>query len=1203
MGRSLVERLPVEFSLPASHFRRSPTRFTMLILPTVVMCAGVDPEYRNLCCSSLPVDGRDRSGGQVRLNQGTIAVRPDGQELAVACVPTEFAFSISVPTLSGIDPPAAPENLTASDSTTSAHVALSWDAVAGAGDYLIYRHTANDSAAASLLDTVSTNSFEDDSSEPGTTYFYWVRASNAGGSSDFSASDAGTRKIPTTGPAIDSQPVDRSVTYGGFLLLSVSATPVYGPASYQWYRGTAGDTSQPVGTNSSTLSLGDQTENASYWVRVFDNYGNSTDTVAAIATVVPERPARAFPTRGLFIDRVRLVWDAAAGASHYQVYRNTISSIDTATEIASMVNGTLFNDTTALMGESYYYWIRAIDGDGDVSDFRWANSGFKADAPLDGTFLPVYDRKDFVYSPDGMKLYVSLESGMLEVYDRVNPRVEKTYPIGGELCGIDVSPDGTVLLASQLRQLASPMQGQVIEVDLAGTGWSGHAYDLEFGEGGSRDVVLYSNTRALVNTQYNGSGWTPLRTLDLDTGLYSEHPTIRGHSFFARTTDRSKVVIFEGNSSAGEWFFYDALGDTFGAKNRANGSLRSGAVSPDGLLVALRVYPQTRIYSAAGSLLQTLVGNGGVAFSPHKAQVYTVDPTSDEIRGYSTVNWAQQFALAIPGGVDIGQVFDDAWLKVSPNGEELAVATDDGIRFLDISALLPPNPPVAPASITASDDSNTDGVLVSWSASAGAADYSVFRHTSDDSAGASLIASGVSATSYLDATASVGVSYYYWVKAGNLGGTSGFSPSDVGVRKMGTPGSITASDGTSSSSVEVSWASAGAGATYEVFSNGTDDLGSATLLSTVSTLSITDTTPPQGVLRYYWVRARAGSSTGEFTDSDSGFRGLPAPTGVGATTSLGSRVTITWNAVPGATEYEVHFGTSSSWSSIQRLVGTTSDTTIDDSAGNFAARTDYYWFVRAGVNGVFSSWSNGVVGSRLIAPPANVVASTGEINVIRLSWNLNSDPRSGQRIYRSKTNDFSSAVVIATPDASVSQYTDTDTLPQTNYYYWVQSHFLGADGEPSVAVLGRRIGGEFSDFAELYDLEPEESVLSADLDYDGQNTFAEWTLGGTDPGDPSSTPSFVMEVRSIDGGQYLTLCFLRLAGGTEAGDRYTVANVVYECQGTGRLGRWDSQPVLTETPAGLPEPPTSYEWGCVRLPYEVSENPNGYLRILVYEQN
>ena len=86
-----------------------------------------------------------------------------------------------------------------------------------------------------------------------------------------------------------------------------------------------------------------------------------------------------------------------------------------------------------------------------------------------------------------------------------------------------------------------------------------------------------------------------------------------------------------------------------------------------------------------------------------------------------------------------------------------------------------------------------------------------------------------------------------------------------------------------------------------------------------------------------------------------------------------------------------------------------------------------------------------------------------------------------------------------------------------------------------MAVLGRRIGGEFSDFAELYDLEPEESVLSADLDYDGQNTFAEWTLGGTDPNDPSSTPSLVMEVRSIDGGQYLTLCFLRLAGGTEAG--------------------------------------------------------------------
>jgi hypothetical protein len=73
---------------------------------------------------------------------------------------------------------------------------------------------------------------------------------------------------------------------------------------------------------------------------------------------------------------------------------------------------------------------------------------------------------------------------------------------------------------------------------------------------------------------------------------------------------------------------------------------------------------------------------------------------------------------------------------------------------------------------------------VAWGASSGAASYEVWRHTSNSSASATRIATSVVATSYNDISAAFGTTYYYWVKAKNTAGTSGFSASDSGYRAL-----------------------------------------------------------------------------------------------------------------------------------------------------------------------------------------------------------------------------------------------------------------------------------------------------------------------------------------------------------------------------------------------------------------------------------
>jgi hypothetical protein len=64
--------------------------------------------------------------------------------------------------------------------------------------------------------------------------------------------------------------------------INVSATGS-GTLSYQWYQGNAGDTSRPVGTNSSQLVISQKTKGTyRYWVRVTGGCGTVNSNTVTI---------------------------------------------------------------------------------------------------------------------------------------------------------------------------------------------------------------------------------------------------------------------------------------------------------------------------------------------------------------------------------------------------------------------------------------------------------------------------------------------------------------------------------------------------------------------------------------------------------------------------------------------------------------------------------------------------------------------------------------------------------------------------------------------------------------------------------------------------------------------------------------------------------------------------------------------------------
>ncbi len=94
------------------------------------------------------------------------------------------------------NPPAIPANLSASDGTELGAAHVTWDFTARATHFHVFRNVTNYLAnATNLSGNVGFGTYIDDSVESTNAYFYWVRAVNNVGTSDFSNADSGFAKI------------------------------------------------------------------------------------------------------------------------------------------------------------------------------------------------------------------------------------------------------------------------------------------------------------------------------------------------------------------------------------------------------------------------------------------------------------------------------------------------------------------------------------------------------------------------------------------------------------------------------------------------------------------------------------------------------------------------------------------------------------------------------------------------------------------------------------------------------------------------------------------------------------------------------------------------------------------------------------------------------------------------------------------------
>jgi fibronectin type 3 domain-containing protein len=780
-----------------------------------------------------------------------------------------------------------PENVAASDGTFTDKVQISWDAVSGATSYRVYQATT-ESGAKTLIGSPTLSPFNDTIATPGMLYFYWVKACGDTGCGDYSAYDTGWRRplAPENVGASDG-------TFPDTVWINWDA--VSGATSYEVYQAES-ETGAKTLIGSPTDEYYDDTTAVAgtlyyYWVKACVDSYCSDYSAYDTGWRRPPEPENVQASDGTFTDKVQINWDAISEATSYEVYRAT-SAAGTKTRIGSPT-GTSFDDTAAVPGTLYYYWVKACV-DGYCSDHSAYDTGWRRQLPpenvqaSDGTFTnKVQITWDSATGATSYKVYRATSAGGTKAFRG--------------------STSGTTFNDS------SAVPGRIYYY------W----------------VKACSGSRCSDYSSYD-PGWrkpTPPSSIQASDGTYEDRVRV----FWSTSWGATSYEVYRATSVSGT---------------------------------------KTKIGSPTGTVLDDFSTIPGIAY----------------------YYWVK--ACSGPRCSDFSSP-DTGWSR-----------------------------PPEPENVQASDGSFTDKVLISWDAVSGATSYEVYRTESE--AGTKTLIGSPSGTSFNETTAVAGPLYYYWLKACVDGNCSDYSAYDTGWRRLLAPENVQASDGTFKDKVQISWDAVSGTTAYEVY-RAESEAGVKTLIGSPTGTSLDDTTAVAGTLYYFWVKACNGPRCSDYSAYDTGWRRPPEPEDVQASDGIfEDKVRVSWDAVSGTTAYEVYRAESEAGA--KTLIGSPTVTSVDDTTA--VPGTLYYYWVMACVNSYCSDFSTHDTGWSRPPVPENVQASDGIFtDKVLIDWDVVSVATSYE-LYRAES-ETGAKTLIGSPTSN--SFDDTTAVPGTLYFFWVKA--------------------------------------------------------------------------------------------------------------------------------------------------------------------
>jgi fibronectin type 3 domain-containing protein len=850
--------------------------------------------------------------------------------------------------------PPAPASLTALAS--NGKVILNWDFTVGASTYTVYRG-ATSGAETALALGVTTTAFTDITATNGTAYFYYVTAVNSYGQSGASNEAPATPAAGVLAATVATAPASVNLTtqgtggwyhWGDLGTLTpeqmagisdpVNVTPVGAapalayysgqPNSFFWTNGSPDVSKYNDVSGSDSYNLGNgyqlvlpadtQTRVAYLYVGAYLTsgkltaslsdgsavnltntsvssptgmtsvvyaitykaasagqsltltwtesayYGNGTVTLEALAIVqAPVAPTGLTATTS--DQQAMLSWNPAGNATSYTIKRATASGAETT--LASGITGTSFTDTALTDGTTYYYVVAA-----DNSFGQSANSSEISATP----FAPV--------APPAPANFATVPGNGLVTLSWSPSLGASSYTVmRATVSGAEIPIARGVANAGYIDTTAANGTAYYYVVQAVNTyGTSADSAEMSATPAAGILTATVASAPALVNLTTEGTdGW--YHWGDLGT---SQPEEMTGISNPINYTDVGTAPFYLGtHSNSPNAFSWSNGTPNSSATSDANGLHQY--VAGNGYQLVLPADTTTRVaylyvgvYHSAGRLTASLSDGSAVNVS---------DSSVSSPSGFVSVVYTITYRAISPG-----QTLTLKWI----------VATDYGNGTVELQALALAAAPAAPTGLSATPGDTT--AALTWTASPGATSYNIKRSTAS---GAEVtIATGVATASYTDTALIDGTTYYYEVTALNGNGESAPSfeifVTPQAPQPPGAPMSLTANP--ADGQVTLNWVSVG-GTSFNI-KRATTSGAEVTIVTGVSTTSYTDTGLTDGTTYYYVVTAVNANGESLASDEASATPAVPAaptaPTDVMATPAA-QQINLSWDAVPGATSYEI----------------------------------------------------------------------------------------------------------------------------------------------------------------------------------------------------------------------------------------------------------------------------------------------------------
>ena len=949
------------------------------------------------CPSWAEVSGSG-SGGEGVVSQGTLRLTPGFGEQGLHTVMVRLTDGmvtvdepVQVTVLQGLQ---APGGVSAEDGVSTGHVKIYWDSVIGAGGYRVFRA---ESSPGDFLQqgTVLMSPYQDNSALPGIRYHYKVQAYSSQWSSEgrISSADQGYRAL--------AAPSGLSASDGASSAhVALSWNSVLGADSYRLYRSlsAAGPFAELDSSNATSYLDGSAVPLTQYYYKV-RAYALSSESLSGFSS--DDAGHRGFPvpqgvaaSDGTFTAHTAVSWNSVAGADGYFVHRS--ESLGGTYSPLGSLPATSYLDSTAIPGKLYFYKVQAYaSSTSTYSAFSDVDSGYRGlSAPanlqatdgahtnkvvLSWTGVEGADAYQVYRSPTAQGEYGEIGTAASALYEDLGAAPGKVfyYKVGAK--AQSSSSQGPLSLSDGGHLKLSTPQNVVASdgtyTDKVVIGWSPIS--------GAERYYLYRSTEA-------AGTYTELSS-SVTTSFNDESALVGTHYYYKVRAQAAAVGFSDYSTYASGFKGLNTPGNLTATQGTSTSHVGLGwdSVSGSDKYYLYRSTEAEGMYSELVSLVATSYEDTSAA--PGVRYFYRV-------RSYSTTHGMSAFS-----------------------------STASGYRGLPV-----------PGGFSASDGTSAAAVEVTWIAVEGASSYIIYRSASET--GGHVEHGSTATTIYKDTTTIPGMVYYYKVQAhaDAIPVSSAFSNQDSGYRKLSPPAGLTASTGTLTDKVALSWNLVSGADHYNLFRASGSEGPYDQLGGNIATASYNDLLTEPGIRYYYKVRAHASSSNTYSSDSEyaQGYRRLLNPENLQAGEGTSTEhVPLSWGAVQGANSYQVHRATTDEGAFVE--VGNSALITYNDVLAVPGKLYFYKARAYAASSESYGDFSGVTQGYRMLPAPSNLSATDGILSdLVALSW---SSVTGAHRYYLYRAASASGDYALLSQPAGIS-YSDTSAVPGVRYYYKVRAY-------------------------------------------------------------------------------------------------------------------------------------------------------------------